>query len=63
MKRKMKVEDEEVDIDTIAEDTTRCNVLLDGVDTEDEDTVWATYDRDDVGEFRMKILMQEDIDE
>ncbi|KAG6867751.1 hypothetical protein C0993_011631 [Termitomyces sp. T159_Od127] len=63
MKRKMKVEDEEVDIDTIVEDTTRCNNLLEGLVAEDEDTAWAACDRDDVGEFRMKIIMQEDIDE
>ncbi|KAG6896866.1 hypothetical protein C0992_005557 [Termitomyces sp. T32_za158] len=63
MKRKMKAEDEEVDIDTIVEDTTRCNIVLDGIDAEDEDAAWAAYDRDDVGEFRMKIIMQEDIDE
>ena len=59
----MKAEDEEVDIDTIVEDTTRHNIMLDGLDAEDEDTAWAVYDRDDVGEFRMKIIMQEDIDE
>ncbi|KAG6861495.1 hypothetical protein C0995_015922 [Termitomyces sp. Mi166 len=63
MKRKMKAEDEEVDIDTIVEDTTRRSILLDGMDAEDEDTAWAAHDRDDVGEFRMKIIMQEDIDE
>ncbi|KAG6833582.1 hypothetical protein H0H87_004209 [Tephrocybe sp. NHM501043] len=50
MKRKMKAEDEEVDIDTIVEDTTPPNALLDGMDTEDED-------------FAMKIIMQEDNDE
>ncbi|KNZ73663.1 Retinoblastoma-binding protein 5, partial [Termitomyces sp. J132] len=63
IKRKMKAEDEEVDIDTIVEDTARRNILLDGLDAEDEDIAWAASDRDDVGEFRMKIIMQEEIDE
>ncbi|KAG6865388.1 hypothetical protein C0991_003091 [Blastosporella zonata] len=63
LKRKMKAEDEKVDIDTIVEDSTRHSCLPDGMDTEDEDSAWAAYDNDGNGEFRMKIIMQEDNDE
>ncbi|KAG6836920.1 hypothetical protein H0H93_001286 [Arthromyces matolae] len=62
MKRKMKAEDEEVDIDTLVEETSQHKHLPDGMDAEDEDSMWATCDRDDAGEFKMKIFMQDDVD-
>ncbi|KAG5635342.1 hypothetical protein H0H81_011645 [Sphagnurus paluster] len=59
LRRKMKEEDEEVDIDTI-EDKVR-NAQPDSMDLEDEDFAWADQDADeDKREFRMKIIMQDD---
>ncbi|KAG6813186.1 hypothetical protein H0H92_013306 [Tricholoma furcatifolium] len=62
MKRKMKAEDEEVDIDTV-EDRTQHNTLPDGMDVEDEDSAWAADERDDSEPFVMKIMMQDDTDD
>lgn len=59
-KRKMKEEDEEVDINTIAEDSKHHNTLPDRMEIEDEDFAWADHDADDKEEFRMKIIMQDD---
>ncbi|KAG5645768.1 hypothetical protein DXG03_005305 [Asterophora parasitica] len=60
LKRKMKAEDEEVDIDTMAEDTTRRDTQPDKMDVEDEEFIWADQDAEDAEEFRMKILMQDE---
>ncbi|KAF5388144.1 hypothetical protein D9615_000017 [Tricholomella constricta] len=60
LKRKMKAEDEEVDIDTIVEDAARRDTQLDKMEVEDEELVWADHDADDTAEFRMKIIMQDD---
>lgn len=62
LKRKMKEEDQRVDIDTLAEDSTHRNTLPDGMDVEDEDLAWAAIDAEDPGEFRVKIIMQPEDD-
>lgn len=51
-KRKMKEEDEEVDINTIAEDSKHHNTQPDRMEIEDEDFAWADHDADDKEEFR-----------
>ncbi|KAF8075966.1 WD40 repeat-like protein [Lyophyllum atratum] len=60
LKRKMKEEDEEVDIDTIVEDSKRLNTQPDRIETEDEDFAWADHDAEDKSAFRMEITMQDD---
>jgi COMPASS component SWD1 len=60
-KRKMKAEEEEVEIDFIVGDAAHCNVRPDRSQTEDEDIAWADLEADkDLGNFKMKIIMQED---
>jgi hypothetical protein len=57
----MKQEEEEVDVDTIIEDNTHPVAQPDGAQLDDEDIAWAEEDAEgDAGEFKMKILMQED---
>jgi COMPASS component SWD1 len=60
-KRKMKAEEEEVEIDFVVGGATRRDTRVDGSQTEDEDIAWADQDADkDLGLFKMKIIMQED---
>ena len=60
-KRKMKAEEEEVEIDFVVGDATRRDARLDSSQTEDEDIAWADQDADkDLELFKMKIIMQED---
>jgi COMPASS component SWD1 len=57
----MKAEEEEVEIDFKVEDDAHRNARLDRLQAEDEDVAWADQDADeDLGNFRMKIVMQED---
>jgi len=59
--RKMKAEEEEVDIDSMVEDAAHRNARLDRSQTEDEDIAWADQEADkDLGDFKMKITMQDD---
>ena len=60
-KRKMKAEEEEVEIDFVAGDATHRDVRLDNSQTEDEDIAWADQEADkDLGKFKMNIIIQED---
>lgn len=57
----MKAEEEEVEIGFIPEDTAHRNGQPDRSQTEDEDIAWADQEADkDLGDFKIKIIMQED---
>lgn len=64
IKRKAKAEEDEVDIDTITTadgpyQKNRSELL----EVDDEDNAWADEEPDDDGEsFKMKIIMEEDVD-
>lgn len=55
----MKEEEEEIDIDTIVEDSTH-NPQVDNTEIEDEDFAWADQGREDRGDFKVKIIMLDD---
>lgn len=56
----MKAEEEEVEIDFVADDPAYRNPRLDRSRTEDEDSAWADQEADkDLGTFKMKIAIQE----
>jgi len=60
-RRKMKAEEEEVDIDSVIEDAAHRIARLDRSRVEDEDISWADQDADnELGDFKMKIIIQED---
>jgi COMPASS component SWD1 len=59
-KRKMKQEEDEVDIDSVIEDAPERNAQPVGLQGEDEDLAWADEDPDDdEGEWKMKIIMED----
>jgi COMPASS component SWD1 len=58
----MKAEEEEVDIDTVIEDTTRPSSKLQAQE-DDEDLAWADEDPDDdAAGWKMKIIMDDEPD-
>jgi COMPASS component SWD1 len=57
----MKAEEVEVEIDFVPEDAAHRNGQLDRSQVEDEDIAWADQEADkDLGDFKIKIVMQED---
>lgn len=51
----------EVEIDFVPEDAAHRNGQLDRSQVEDEDIAWADQEADkDLGDFKIKIVMQED---
>lgn len=57
----MKAEEEEVDIDTIVDDGPQRQVQIYGAQGEDDDIAWANEEPDDdVGSWKMKIIMEDD---
>lgn len=60
LKRKMKEEEEEINIDGVVDDTMHRNGQIDGMEIEDEDFSWADQEKKDMNDFKMRIVMQED---
>ena len=56
----MKEEEDEVDIDSAMEPAIFGNGQSDSMEVDDTDFAWADRDKADVGQFKMKIVMQED---
>lgn len=63
IRRKMKAEEEEVDIDTVPETARPRGVQLHGVQAGDEDLAWADQELDDDLEgWKMRVIMEDDWD-
>jgi len=63
IRRKMKEEEEEVDVDTVPEAAKPRQVQLHGVQIGDEDVAWADEEPDDdLHDWTMRVTMEEDWD-
>jgi len=63
IRRKMKEEEEEVDIDTVPEAAKPRDIQLHGVQPGDEDVAWADEELDDdQQDWKMRVIMEEDWD-
>jgi COMPASS component SWD1 len=63
IRRKMKEEEEEVDIDTVPEAAKPREIQLHGVQLRDDDVTWADDEPDeDQEDWKMKVIMEEDWD-
>lgn len=63
IRRKMKEEEEEVDIETMPEAAKPRDIQLHGVQAGDEDVAWADEEPDDdLQDWKMRVIIEEDWD-
>jgi COMPASS component SWD1 len=63
IRRKMKEEEDEVDIETVSEAAKPREVQLHGLQPGDEDVTWAEEESDDdMQDWKMQVVIEEDWD-